>query len=134
MNSTDIVIVVAAIIRDHDGRLLITKRFDEAHLGGLWEFPGGKVEGGESLSEALIREIREELGVDIKVGSLVLEQNHTYRDRIVHLHFFECRILNGNPEAKGAKEMAWIGSWELDRFEFPPANRVLLEILKASKF
>jgi len=134
MNSTDIFTVVAAIIRDDDGRLLITKRFDEAHLGGLWEFPGGKVESGESLSEALIREIREELGVGIEVGSLVLEQKHAYPDRIVHLHFFECRILNGKPEAKKAGEMAWTGSWELDRFDFPHANQALLEILKASNY
>ena len=132
MNSADILTVVAAIIRDDDGRLLITKRLEEAHLGGLWEFPGGKVEEGESLSGALIREIREELGVGIEVGSLVLEQKHAYPDRTVHLHFFECRILNGKPLAKGAKKMAWIDSGELDRFEFPQANRALLEILLAS--
>lgn len=132
MKLVNVMTVAAAIIRGEEGRLLITKRFDEVHLGTLWEFPGGKVEHGESLSEALVREIREELGVGIKVGKLVLDQRHDYLDRTVHLHFFECYILDGKPIARGVREMAWVEPSELDRFEFPSANQRLLEKLKAS--
>jgi 8-oxo-dGTP diphosphatase len=134
MNSTDIVTVVAAVIRGNDGRMLITKRFDESHLGGLWEFPGGKVEDGETLRSALVREIREELGVGIEVGRLVLEQKHAYPDRRVHLHFFECRILDGAPVSKMARAMTWASPSELAHFEFPSANRRLLDKLRASNY
>ena len=132
MNAKNIVTAVAAVIRDDDGRLLLTKRFEGAHLGGLWEFPGGKVELGETLRETLVREIREELEVSIHVGPLVLEQKHAYPDRTVHLHFFECQILDGEPSSKESREMAWVYPSELDRFEFPRANGPLLDKLRAS--
>jgi mutator protein MutT len=130
MSSTNIVTVVAAIIRGEDGRLLITKRHHDAHLGGLWEFPGGKVEDGESLADALKREVLEELGVAVRVGGLYFEQEHLYADRRVHLHFFECRITDGNPVPNSASQMTWVDPSELDRFAFPAANRLLLHKLE----
>ncbi len=83
--------VVAAVVR-RNGKILITSRLDNVHLGGLWEFPGGKVEPAESLEGALLREIREELGVDIIAGNELFTVEHDYPGKSVRLHFFNCTI------------------------------------------
>jgi len=123
------VTVVAAVLK-HAGRVLLTRRYDDAHLGGLWEFPGGKVEKGESLEEALIREIREELGIRIKLGPLIRDETFAYDDRTVHLHFFDCRVLKGEPRAIGVAEMAWVFPAELDRYCLLKANAKLVAQLQ----
>ena len=130
MNDSNPVTVAAALIRDGD-KFLLTKRFEDAHLGGLWEFPGGKVEEGESLEDALIREIREELGVEIEIGPLYFTQAHQYPGRLVHLHFFECRILEGTPVCRKAAGLIWVRSKEMAQLEIPEANRPLVRKLKA---
>lgn len=130
MNDSSPVTVAAALIRDGDN-LLLTKRLEDTHLGGLWEFPGGKVEEGESLEDALMREIHEELGIEIKIGPLYLTQVHQYPDRLVHLHFFECRILEGTPVCRKAAGFIWISPEEMVQLEIPEANRPLVEKLKA---
>ena len=127
---SDPVVVVAAIIRDGN-RVLLTRRRQDAHLGGLWEFPGGKVEEGESLEEALVREIFEELGMTIRPGKLYFEKEHVYPDRTVHLHFFECRIVEGAPQARDVADFRWTPPEDLDRFEFPDANRPLIRKLRS---
>src|SRR3954453_1513497 len=96
--ASTMILVVAAIIR-RDGRILITRRFDHVHLPGLWEFPGGKVERGESLEAALRREIREELGIDVAVGRKYFTIEHQYPSKVVDLHFFDCTIEHGEPAA-----------------------------------
>src|SRR2546425_7387498 len=82
---------VAAGLVFRDGKLLITQRHTDAHLGGLWEFPGGKREAGESFEECLVRELREELGIEVEVGNLIENINHEYPDKAVHLRFFRCQ-------------------------------------------
>jgi len=81
-------IEVSAALIFRDGKLLITRRHAKSHLGGLWEFPGGKREAGETFEQCLVREIREELGVEISVGELFEEVSHAYSEKSVHLKFF----------------------------------------------
>lgn len=123
-----IIRVVAAIIR-RDGKLLITRRPGNVHLGGLWEFPGGKVEDGESLEQALQREIAEEIGVRILVGSEYFQVEHHYPTRSVRLHFFDCTIVEGEPTQIEVAEMRWVTVMELPAFSFPEADRELIERL-----
>ena len=122
-------IVVAGVIR-RGGRILIAKRPENVHLGGLWEFPGGKVEAGESLEGALVREIGEELGVGVVVEGLIMEQEFAYPERDVRLHFFECRIADGEPACRRAAALAWVPPSALAGYPFPPANAELIEELK----
>jgi mutator protein MutT len=121
--------VVAAIIR-RDERILITRRFDNVHLPGLWEFPGGKVEPGESLPAALQREIREELGVEITVGEQFFETEHSYPAKTVRLHFFHSSISHGEPSALEVADLRWIMPAELTEFEFPAADAELIARLR----
>jgi mutator protein MutT len=120
--------VVAAIIRQND-RILITRRFNDVHLPGLWEFPGGKVEPPESLHEALQREIQEELGVLIRVENEFFTAEHHYPERSVQLHFFECSIIDGTPRAVEVADLRWVSPLELENFEFPEADRELISRL-----
>ena len=125
-----IVRVVAAIIRDDGGRLLITRRPDNVHLAGLWEFPGGKVEPEESLIAALVREIQEEIGVTIEVLDEYFQVEHPYPERTVRLHFFNCRILSGEPKPLHVADLRWVLPSELDQFSFPEADLELITRLK----
>ena len=126
MTANKIIEVSAALIF-HQGRLLITQRQAAAHLGGLWEFPGGKREADESFEACLVREIREELAVDIVVDELFEEVTHAYPEKTVHLKFFTCRLLQGEPQAIGCAAFHWATKAELGQFEFPAADRQLLE-------
>ena len=132
MNPPVEVTVVAAIVR-RDGRLLLTQRGEDVHLAGKWEFPGGKVEPDESLEVALRREMVEELGIAVEVGPLYSEITHQYPERKVHLHFFECRITEGEPEARCAVALRWLTPGELYDLNLPEANRQLVEQLQAEK-
>ena len=121
---------VSAALIFRDGKLLITRRRPEAHLGGLWEFPGGKRELDETFEQCLVREIREELGVEISVGKLFESVTHAYPEKTVHLKFFVCRLLGGEPQPLGCKAVKWAGKSELADYEFPAADAKLLEKLR----
>ena len=123
--------VVAAIIR-RQGKILITRRFDHVHLPGLWEFPGGKVEAGESLESALKREIREELGVEISVRGEFFTTKHQYPAKVVDLHFFACDLNAGEPRAIEVADFRWVEPAELHSYPFPEADRKLVALLQAS--
>ena len=125
-----IIEVVAAVIR-RDGKILITQRPDDVHLAKLWEFPGGKVEAGESLTAALQREIREELGVRIAVEDEFYTVEHDYPEKSVRLHFFNCVIEEGEPAALEVANLRWVLPAELVQFEFPPADAELIEKLRS---
>ena len=116
------IIEVSAALIFHQGRLLITQRQAAAHLGGLWEFPGGKREPGESFEACLVREIHEELAVEIAVDELFEEVTHAYPEKTVHLKFFICRLLKGEPQAIGCAAFHWATKEELANFEFPAAD------------
>ena len=124
-------IEVSAALIFRGGKLLITQRPAEAHLGGLWEFPGGKREPDETFEQCLVREIREELGVEITVGELFKSVTHAYPEKTVHLKFFVCRLLGGEPQPLGCKAVKWAGKSELADYEFPAADARLLLKLQA---
>lgn len=123
-------IQVAAGLVKKDHCYLITKRPAGVHLEGLWEFPGGKREIGESLDECLRRELKEELGIDITPGSLFHIIRHEYPEKIVELHFFCCAIQSGAPQMLGCEEWRWVAATDLPNFEFPPADRPIIEMLQ----
>lgn len=129
------VIEVAAGLVFHGGKLLITQRFQAAHLGGLWEFPGGKRESEESFENCLIRELREELGIEVIVGPVIEDLTHQYPDKTVRLRFFLCSLRKDSPLPKpvGCAAIAWVTSAELSVYDFPGADERLLEKLAASE-
>jgi 8-oxo-dGTP diphosphatase len=124
----EVVVVVAAVI-ERDGRILITRRPKGAHLEGFWEFPGGKPEPGETAREALIREVREELGAAFSPGERLAEVDWDYPDKRVRITFFRGAIT-GEPRPLEGQQMEWVTPAELDRYEFPPADAALLERLR----
>lgn len=121
-------IVVTAAVIEQDGRFLVTRRPRGVHLEGLWEFPGGKCEAGETHAASLQREIAEELCAKVAVNREVFSVTHTYPDRVVELHFFECR-LTGAPRAALGQEMRWVTREELRSLPFPPADEELIRKL-----
>lgn len=125
-------IVVTAAVIERKGRFLITRRLAGTHLAGLWEFPGGKCEPGETHAACLAREIEEELGVRATVGAEILSTTHTYPDRQVELHFLQCRVA-GTPRPLAGQEMRWAAPAELQRFDFPPADAELIGRLSGDK-
>ena len=123
-------IEVSAALIFRAGKLLIAQRHAKSHLGGLWEFPGGKGEAGETFEQCLVREIREELGVEISVGKLFDEISHDYPEKSVHLKFYICQILSGEPQPLDCAAVKWIEKSALAAHEFPAADEQLLEKLK----
>ena len=117
---------VSAGLIFREGKLLIAQRHADSHLGGLWEFPGGKREPGETFEQCLERELMEELGVTVAVGELFESVDHDYPDKSVHLRFFLCRLLTGEPKPLGCAAVCWVARTELGRFEFPAADAGLL--------
>jgi mutator protein MutT len=112
-----------------DGKLLITKRPPGTHLEGHWEFPGGKQEGKETLEACLFREIREELGVAVKVGEKLLTVQHDYEEKRITLHFYNCKHLKGEPRNLEDQEMLWVFPYELKRLAFPPPDKAIIDRL-----
>ena len=121
---------VAAGLIFRDGKLLITQRHADAHLGGLWEFPGGKREPGESYEDCLARELREELGVEVRVGELVESLTHHYPGKSVHLRFFRCTLVAGEPKPLDCAAVKWVSAQELSGHDFPAADERLLGYLR----
>jgi mutator protein MutT len=132
-NPSSRVIEVSAALIFRDGKLLITQRPAKAHLGGLWEFPGGKRELDETFEQCLVREIREELGVEISVVELFESVTHAYPEKTVHLKFFACRLLDGEPQPLGCKAVKWAGKSELANYELPAADAKLLLKLQSTR-
>lgn len=124
------VIDVAAGLVFREGKLLIARRFDDVHLGGLWEFPGGKREPEETFEACLVRELREELGIEVEVGPRVEMVTHEYPEKSVHLQFFRCVWRANEPQALGCTEFAWVTANVLDNYDFPAADEQLLRRLK----
>jgi 8-oxo-dGTP diphosphatase len=126
------VIEVSAGLIFRSGKILITQRHAGAHLGGLWEFPGGKRELGETFEQCLARELREELGIQVQVGALFESVTHAYAGKTVHLQFFLCRLPQGEPQLLGCAALKWVTREELAAHEFPAADATLLQQLHAA--
>ena len=127
-------VVVAAAILQREGKILLTRRKLDAHQGGLWEFPGGKQEVGETLEQCLQRELTEE--IDIEVGDVqhFYVLRYRYPEKEVELHFFTCSIFQGDPKPLGSIEMAWVPKHELAFYDFPAADRPVLRKILQGQF
>ncbi|NJM39168.1 MAG: (deoxy)nucleoside triphosphate pyrophosphohydrolase, partial [Akkermansiaceae bacterium] len=99
--------VVCGVIENSSGEFLACLRPAGKHLGGLWEFPGGKVDPGESPETALVRELREELGVKVEVGAALTPVIWTYPERVIHLIPFHCKVVEGEPQALEHEKILW---------------------------
>jgi A/G-specific adenine glycosylase len=122
--------VAAGIIWNEQGQVLIAQRPLDGLLGGLWEFPGGKQEAGETLPDCLRRELREELGIEVAVGDLFTVVQHGFTHFRITLHAFTCRHLDGEPKAIGARAWAWASPDEFARYSFGKADRQVIRALK----
>ncbi len=125
------IIDVSAGLVFRAGQLLITQRPAGTHLGGLWEFPGGKREPEESDEACLRRELLEELGIEVRVEELVEELVHEYPDKAVRLRFFRCSLTGGEPQPLQCSAFAWVRQSELTSYAFPAADQRLLARLGA---
>jgi len=115
------ILVVAAVVQKNE-RYLITQRRPNAVLPLLWEFPGGRVEEGESDAHALRRELLERLGVEAVVGQLISFVSHPYEHYSVDLHLYECKLESENLQAKAVNAFRWVTSSEFDQYPFTPAD------------
>ena len=129
MTEVPTVEVAAAVIQE-GGLYLIAQRMSHSHLGGLWEFPGGKRRPEESLEECVRRELREELGVEIEVGEKIETVTWPYPERTVVLHFFHCKLAGGRVAPQEGQTITWVMPQELDRYAFPPADAALIARLR----
>ncbi len=133
-DSTKLVIrVVAALIQDGQARVLITQRRPQAFMALKWEFPGGKVEPGESDEQALMREIQEELNVSIQVLEHFAGIVYSYPDFSVDFHVYRCSILDGELKKIAVNDFKWVSISDLDSFDFPPADQPTIEKLVRDK-
>jgi len=124
--------VVAALIRD-GGKVLLTQRKPNKHLGMKREFPGGKVEEGETDEEALRRELQEELGVEVTIGACCFETYHGYGNREVHLLIYRCKLSSGIPRPLDVKAIDWADEKTLLNRQFPPADLPFVQEIVAGR-
>jgi len=122
-----------AVIWNANEQILIDRRRMNGTLGGLWEFPGGKIEAGETVVDCIQREIREELGIEIIVGNKLIEITHTYNHFRVTLQVYNCQHLQGEPLPLECDEVRWVTVEELDLYAFPEANQRIIDLLKKSE-
>ncbi|MGD8327186.1 MAG: 8-oxo-dGTP diphosphatase MutT [Sphingomonadales bacterium] len=128
----DVILVAAVALIDGDGRLLIARRPEGKSMAGLWEFPGGKVEADETPEAALVRELREELGIEACLECMqpFTFASHSYPDFHLLMPLFLCRRWEGVPQPREGQELKWIFASRLDDFDMPPADRPLIAMLK----
>ncbi len=128
-----IVLVTAVALVDADGRVLLAQRPEGKSLAGLWEFPGGKVEPGETPEAALIRELHEELGIDTHASCLapLTFASHSYDDFHLLMPLFICRRWKGIAQPREGQRLAWVRSQDLRSYEMPPADVPLIPIIQS---
>lgn len=120
------VVHVAVGIVHQDNKILISQRAVDKHQGGKWEFPGGQCHADESISNALIRELDEELGIQVIGSKPCLEIRHRYPEKNVHLHVYEVHAFDGSAQGREGQPIKWVDRAELSDYEFPEANRAIL--------
>lgn len=127
--------VAVAIICDEHQRILLTQRPHHVPHGGLWEFPGGKLEPNETAEQALVREIKEEVGLDVLKHQFIGEVSHQYVDKTVHLHIFAVTHFEGNPVCRESQlGMKWVQKDRLNPSMFPEANHSVIDMICSMEF
>jgi len=121
-------VAVGVILREH--QYFLTKRLENAHQGGKWEFPGGKVEKNETTAQALHRELQEEIAIDILSCQPLIEINHDYGDKKVFLDVYLVEHFQQEPIAQEGQQSAWFTLAELEKLDFPEANKAIIKKLK----
>ena len=127
---TKVIPVVGAVIHS-DGRILAAQRKATSKLGGLWEFPGGKIEAGESAKAALVREIEEELEATVDVGEMICEVDHEYDFATIRLTTFNCELVSGDLFLNDHDDVRWLLPSELRTVEWAPADLPTIDILES---
>lgn len=122
--------IIAAGVICKRGKILIQQRLNQGLLGGLWEFPGGKVEAGESLTECVARECREELGIAARVGEKIISVDHAFSHFSITLHAFHCEYISGRIKLESAQKYKWVAVDELAQYAFPAANTKIIAALQ----
>lgn len=122
--------VAVGVLRDALGRVLIARRLEHTHQGGLWEFPGGKVEPGETVLQALVRELLEELGVEVQAARPLVEVRHDYPEKSVLLDVWEVTLFQGQAYGREGQPLRWVEIAELADYAFPVANQPILTALR----
>jgi 8-oxo-dGTP diphosphatase len=125
-------IIGVGVIWNDQGQILIDRRRSDGVMGGLWEFPGGKIEPNETVEECIKREIYEELGIEIEVGEHLITIHHIYTHLEVTLKVYHCRLIAGTPQPLECDEVRWVSVNELEQFTFPEANAQIIAALKNS--
>jgi 8-oxo-dGTP diphosphatase len=114
--------VAVGVVKNPSGQVLIARRDEKSHQGGLWEFPGGKVTASESVEQALVRELKEELGITVHSATALITINHQYRDLAVQLHVFAVDNYVGEAESREGQPFLWVNPEDLVNYTFPAAN------------
>lgn len=125
--------VVAAVIRDENGKVLIAQRPIDKHQGGKWEFPGGKVEQGESRRAALGRELNEELGIEISSSTRLISVYHEYEDKSIYLDVYEVTQWQGEASGCEGQPVKWVEPSDIDSYDFPDANAPIINAVRLPK-
>ena len=130
--SPKIIRVTAAIIESGNKILIGQRKAKDSLFGGLWEFPGGKIEDGETPEECMARELKEELEIEVEVGTLITSNKHRYPNGIYELLVYKVEHISGNFVLNDHDEIKWITIAEISKFDFPPANTPIINYLKNS--
>lgn len=119
-----------AVINDRQGKILIDRRRKSGEMGGLWEFPGGKIEPGETVIECIQREVKEELDIQISVGDRLTTITHTYETFKVTLYVHDCQYISGTPQTIECDEIHWVKPAQMNQYQFPQANIQIIQLLQ----
>lgn len=119
-----------AVIHNRQGKILIDRRKNEGEMGGLWEFPGGKVEAGETIEECIKREVKEELDIKIEVGDRLTTITHEYETFKVTLYVHDCQYLSGKPQPLECEVIEWVKPAQMNQYQFPQANLQIINLLQ----
>ena len=125
-------VIGVGVVLNAEGHVLIDQRLEEGLLGGLWEFPGGKQEPGESIEACIERELKEELGIVISVGEELITLDHAYSHKKLRFVVHLCAWVSGDPQPLASQQVRWVSPDQLDTFAFPAANAKMIEALRRS--
>lgn len=126
VSANKLIHVAVGVVIDRDKRVLIALRGEHLHMGNRWEFPGGKVELGETVEQALVRELREEIGISVSAVEPLMVVEHDYPEKSVKLDVWWVREFAGKPQGCEGQQVLWVSAAELDKYAFPEANETIV--------